>query len=213
MSPRKRSSQPRKSGQTGRPSKCTPELTERICTDVRAGNFLETAAISAGIDESTLYRWRKWGADHREPYASFCKAIKRAEADAEKDLVAEVRRGEQFVWVAAAALLERRFRKRWSRGELDYDLRAAQAQAEIDAKKATVERQKLETEILAARAEQLKGGNGDLHLHLHPDSKEFGDYVKQTWGFPRSRLIEGATEVTPHEGKPETEGEPTSGGE
>lgn len=132
MAPPKRKSQPRKSRGRGRPSKCTPELTARICELVRSGNFLETAAWSAGIDDKTLHNWRNWGSDGREPYKFFFQAVKQAEADSEIALVERMRSGEQFVWVAAATLLERRFRKRWSRGELDYDLRQRLAVAQVE---------------------------------------------------------------------------------
>lgn len=212
MSPRKRSSQPRTTAKGGRPSKCTPALRKRICKLIEAGNFIETACASVGIDEKTLRNWRAAGDEGREPYAAFLLALKQAEAKAEVSLVRILRSGKQHKYVAAAILLERRWRPRWSRGELEYELRAQMAQAEIDAKKSAAARHKLEAEILEAKAEQLKGGSGELHLHLHPDSKEFADYARQTWGFNRSRLLEG-TEVTSHEGKPAIDGKPSSGGE
>jgi hypothetical protein len=38
----------------GRPSKLTPEIQDRICASLRAGNFAVVACQAAGISESTL---------------------------------------------------------------------------------------------------------------------------------------------------------------
>lgn len=172
MAPRKRKPQPRQTpSKGGRPSKCTPEVVTAICDNVRNGNYLETAAWAAGIDDRTLSNWRKWGSDGREPYRQFFLAVKRAEADAEIDLVAQVKRGEQFVWVAAATLLERRFRKRWSRGELEYELRERQAQAQI-----------AETE---ARAELARAkSRGDVIDVNVLDAEAVKDIFERRHGFP-----------------------------
>jgi transposase len=46
----------------GRPTKCSPELTARVCSYVRQGNYVEIAAAAAGVNKSTLYDWLKRGA-------------------------------------------------------------------------------------------------------------------------------------------------------
>lgn len=73
-------------GETGRPTKCTPELTELICAEVALGLPNEDAAVLHGIDESTFYRWQQWGSgeDAREPYATFCKRLREAKAKRKK---------------------------------------------------------------------------------------------------------------------------------
>lgn len=46
----------------GRPTKCSPEITARVCSYVRQGNYVEIAAAAAGVNKSTLYDWLKRGA-------------------------------------------------------------------------------------------------------------------------------------------------------
>jgi hypothetical protein len=45
----------------GRPSKLTPEIQDRICASLRAGNYACVAARLAGIAESTFYDWLEQG--------------------------------------------------------------------------------------------------------------------------------------------------------
>lgn len=77
----------------GRPTKLTPELTEKICESIRAGVYMETAAAIAGIVKSTLYGWlrraerariKKDGTPYAKdlPYVEFSNALQKAAADA-----------------------------------------------------------------------------------------------------------------------------------
>jgi hypothetical protein len=98
----------------GRPSKLSDEVTERVVSAVRAGNYAEAACQAAGIGQSTYYRWMARGA--QEPgsaYAGFREAVLRAEAEAEVHAVALVRRAMADDWRAAIAYLERRHPVRW----------------------------------------------------------------------------------------------------
>lgn len=198
--PSRKPRSPSRKPKAGRPTDCTPEAVATICEALKRGNYLETSATLAGISERSLYAWMKLGKSGAEPYAAFLQAVKHAQAVAEDDLVTELRQRPEG-WQATATLLERRFRSRWARGELEHELRQELAKAQIARQKADLRRQQLETEILEAKAEQLKGGHATLNLHLMPDSKEFADYARQTWGFDRSKLIE-AREVSSHEGTP-----------
>jgi hypothetical protein len=45
----------------GRPTKLTPELTERVCRYLRAGAFIESAALGCGITRQTFYLWMRTG--------------------------------------------------------------------------------------------------------------------------------------------------------
>jgi transposase len=45
----------------GRKSKLIPEVQERVCKGIEAGMTQESAAINAGIGESTYYRWLERG--------------------------------------------------------------------------------------------------------------------------------------------------------
>lgn len=79
----------------GRPLELTPEVTDKICQAIRAGAYAAQAAVSAGIAESTFYRWKALGdaeiperetkdaAEAARPFREFSEALKKAEADAE----------------------------------------------------------------------------------------------------------------------------------
>jgi hypothetical protein len=45
----------------GRPTKLTPELVERVCRYIRAGSFIESAALGCGITRQTFYTWMRAG--------------------------------------------------------------------------------------------------------------------------------------------------------
>jgi hypothetical protein len=100
----------------GRPSKLTAEAQTRICEAVRAGNYLDVAAEYGGIGQATFHRWMSRGAkETRGAYRDFRTAVEKAERDAEVALVATWRRQAIDNWQAAAALLERRYGRRWGR--------------------------------------------------------------------------------------------------
>jgi len=95
---------------TGRPTKLTPTTQDRIIELVKAGNYAETAAQVAGIDESTFYRWMQQGEGEkaRHPYKGFRKAILEAKAESEARMVMVIQKaGFDGSWQAAAWYLER----------------------------------------------------------------------------------------------------------
>lgn len=100
-----------------RPTKCTPELTEKICEYLASGCYACTACQLVGIGTTTLQEWQVKGAAGEEPYASFTAAIKEAEAKAEARAVALVQKAMVDDWKAAMTWMERKFPDRWSRGE------------------------------------------------------------------------------------------------
>jgi hypothetical protein len=72
----------------GRPTKLSPDITDRIVNAIRAGAYVETAAEFAGLNKTTFYDWLKRGAKDREaerdsPFAQFAHAIEKAMADSE----------------------------------------------------------------------------------------------------------------------------------
>jgi hypothetical protein len=71
-----------------RPTKLTPEIQKAICDDLRTGCYIETACIRAGIAKSTFYDWLKRGETSPGPFSDFADAVKKAEADAERLLIA-----------------------------------------------------------------------------------------------------------------------------
>jgi hypothetical protein len=98
----------------GRPSKLTPELQERICTAIRAGNYYRAACRYGGIDYANFRVWMlKGGRGRGGKYREFHDAVLRAEADAEVAVVALWRQQIPENWQAARDFLARRFPKRW----------------------------------------------------------------------------------------------------
>jgi transposase-like protein len=74
----------------GRPSKLTPELTDRIVERVLKGIEPDTAAQAEGIDRATYYRWIKAGREDETGetvHATFASRIACACAEAESGLV------------------------------------------------------------------------------------------------------------------------------
>lgn len=106
----------------GRPTDFTPELGEEIAKFVAAGNYIEVAAVAAGIARSTFFKWFRQGVRDRRAgkdteLAVFSDAIKTAEARAEARDVVTIGTAARRQWQAAAWRLERKYPKRWARTE------------------------------------------------------------------------------------------------
>lgn len=96
----------------GRPSKCTPEVIDRIAELVRGGMFLEPAARKCGVSASVLYQWKTKGAAERKGrHRDFLEAMAEAEADGEHMLL---ERALIETPRAALEILQRRYRDRWA---------------------------------------------------------------------------------------------------
>jgi transposase len=107
-------------------SKLTPELAEKICNVLRAGNYVDTAAAYAGICKDTYYDWLRRGAraakandtsEAEAPYRAFHAAVEQALAAAEIRDVALIGKAANDQWQAAAWRLERRYPEKWGRRE------------------------------------------------------------------------------------------------
>lgn len=99
----------------GRPSKLTPEIQERICQLVRAGNTVEVCAEAAGIAPATYYGWMQQGIEGDGVHGEFRRAVEQARAEAEAILVGRVQRAAQSgSWRAATWLLERQWPEHWA---------------------------------------------------------------------------------------------------
>ena len=114
----------------GRPTLFTKQRRDRILAAVRAGAYREQAALANGISVTTFYEWINQGRNDidagrtRTPKAEFAEAIARADAEAEVQAIAELRRGardrqfgDQSIpgdWRAAEAFLRARSPERWS---------------------------------------------------------------------------------------------------
>src|SRR6266446_2860070 len=94
----------------GRPTKFSAEVQERIVEAIKAGNYLETAAQSAGVSYQTLNEWIKHGeAESKGAFREFAEAVKKARAFAEARAVRVIRDAAPKTWQAAAWWLERSF--------------------------------------------------------------------------------------------------------
>lgn len=63
---------------TGRPTKCTPEVTEIICSEIAKGIPKKFACVKAGVDYTRMVEWEKRGAEGEEPFATFARACAKA---------------------------------------------------------------------------------------------------------------------------------------
>jgi transposase len=109
----------------GRPTKLTQDLQDRIVNAIRAGNYMETAALANGVSKVIIYNWLKRGsrAERGEPeneydkdYIDFFNAVQKALGESEQIALAQiVRAANEGQWQAAAWRLERRFPDKWGR--------------------------------------------------------------------------------------------------
>ena len=100
----------------GRRSKLTPELQEKICRYIAAGNYIVTACQAVGITPQTYDRWiNKANKSKDGACIHFVKAIKKAEAEAEVRNVLIIETEAKNTWQAAAWMLERKTPSRWGR--------------------------------------------------------------------------------------------------
>lgn len=108
-----------KKNKAGRPTKLNEAMKNKICSFIRNGNYVETAAAAAGINKSTLYDWLKKGANQKTGiYKQFSDEVAQAVAESEiKDLGMIQEAAKNGNWQAAAWRLERRFNSKWGRKE------------------------------------------------------------------------------------------------
>ncbi len=101
-----------------RPTKLTKERHAAIVKLLAAGNYAETSARGAGVHPATYYRWMERGGEEDSGiYSEFREAVKKAEADAEIEVVAMIKLAMPKNWQAGMTYLERKYPDRWSRGE------------------------------------------------------------------------------------------------
>lgn len=117
-------------------SKLTPELQAKVVQALRAGNYRKAACAFAGISEGTLYRWISDAeadieAGRRTRHREFYEAVKRAEAEAEVEAVAMIRKAMPDDWKAAAHYLERRHPEAWGRKDSRQEAILAELAAEL----------------------------------------------------------------------------------
>lgn len=164
---------------TGRPTKLTPEVSADVCEAIRLGMPYELAALSAGISERTFSSWRERGENGEQPFATFLRDLKRAEADGLRDWLARLGDPDDDKWQRWAWKAERRFPQHFAlRARLEHtgadggpirarvehavDVRTLQAAAALldEAEADTVR------EAEAAVSEAASGVNGHANGHV-----------------------------------------------
>ena len=100
------------------PSKIDSRIVDKICSGLRNGWYIETAAAYADISKVTLYKWLKLGAKQKKgPYRDFVNQVEIALELGEKKLFSHVESQMGSDWRAAAWALERKNARRWGRKE------------------------------------------------------------------------------------------------
>jgi len=104
---------------TGRPTKLTPAVIDKICDALRGGNYRETAAAYAGVARSTFNEWMQRGHESKSGiFRDLADAVDKALADCEARNVAMIEKAAAAGdWKAAGWFLERMFPTRWGRRE------------------------------------------------------------------------------------------------
>lgn len=116
----------------GRRTKLSQEISDQICTALRAGNYQEIAARFAGVSESSYWRWLDRGRTERtriekdggEPvakefvYYQFACDVDRARAASEVRYVGLIANAAAETWQAAAWWLERSAPAKWGRRDM-----------------------------------------------------------------------------------------------
>ena len=88
---------------TGRPSKLTADIQNKIIEAIRAGAYVETAAAYAGINKTTFYDWLKKGARGEAPaFVEFSNAVQKALASSEMRDIVTITKAAESQWQAAA---------------------------------------------------------------------------------------------------------------
>jgi transposase len=94
---------------SGRPTKYTPEITQKILDAIRLGAPFNQACNAAGIHVDTFIEWRK-------RYSEFAEAVKEAEGQGVQNWLTVIETAaNNGNWQAAAWKLERRFPQDFAR--------------------------------------------------------------------------------------------------
>lgn len=153
----------------GRPSLLTDAITKKIAQHVRAGNYLETAALLCGIPNMTARTWLARGntemkrlADNPRArvkkaetiYYNFSLAIKKAQAEADAHDLKIL--GNSGDWQATAWRLERRDPQKYGRAprKSKFENKAEQEKVKL----LQAQRHRIEAEIEKLSKQQGAGG-------------------------------------------------------
>lgn len=116
----------------GRRSKCTPARRKEILAHVRSGLPVKYAALLAGVDERSVYRWLAKGREQKRGiFRQFFHDLERAQSESVAQLVSQVAEAGRKDWRAATWLLTRRAPAEFMDPGKRAELMAAQARAEV----------------------------------------------------------------------------------
>jgi len=126
--------------------KLSDKIRKRVCDSIRAGNYPQTAARSAGIHLASHYRWLRKGKEESEsltagndpvesadPYLKYYLHIERAKAESEQHAVKTWTDKLPEDWRAARDFLARRFPDRWGKKD-EVILNTSDFRAELKAR-------------------------------------------------------------------------------
>lgn len=86
----------------------TPAIHEHIIGNVRKGMFETQACKLAGVNPIIYHRWKKWGEEGEEPYATFLRELMAAKQSMLEEALDIIRAGDKE-WKRAAWWLERMY--------------------------------------------------------------------------------------------------------
>lgn len=100
-------------------SRLTPELSKKLCSYVRQGNWIETAAALCGVSTNSVRGWCLMGRRDIEggretDYAAFLEALETARAESESILLSRIVDASETDWKAAAWTLEKKNPRRFA---------------------------------------------------------------------------------------------------
>lgn len=99
-------------------TKCTEELTARICELITKGLFPGTAAVNAGMSRRQFQKWLELGRTGEEPYASFLDRVDEARSTVILRVTENLLHAgatDTRAWAANARFLESYAKDEWLR--------------------------------------------------------------------------------------------------
>jgi hypothetical protein len=143
----------------GRKSLLTQAVHDEFIRLVRIGNFIEPAAIGAGVSQRSVYNWLERGehdeaagvSPNRSAYLRFLLAYREADATSERQLYAVIRQEAVQDWHAAAWILERKYRFRWGRSSQPAFVEQAKEIEAVDDKMMALEDPDVRNAVLEAQ--------------------------------------------------------------
>ena len=94
-----------------------PDKVQLLLASLRDGNYREIACRQAGFAKQTLYNWMKRAEQGDDAAQALVDAVEKCEADAEADMVRNVRKAGELpqFWASNMTFLERKSPDRWAR--------------------------------------------------------------------------------------------------